>query len=194
MGGAGLNYRTPERQAVELTSPGGCCPLVAVWRRKRPLLAATSSCRRPVPPRSARLGVGDCHRPGAFSRAGGALAAVAGARNPVWAAACVLEDERRIAEMADVLSRRPGPQVGEEAAITAVRNVELSRGMRLTERQAEVAKGLLMSGQVIDLVIGVAGSGKTRVSAVRKASRRPATTWGPPPPARRPRPWAKERA
>ena len=97
------------------------------------------------------------------------LPPVAGARQPVWAAARVLEDERRIAELADVLSQTAGPRVGEEAAISAVRHVEVSRGFRLTERQAEVAKSLLTSGHALDLVVGVAGSGKTTtLSAVRE--------------------------
>ena len=38
-----------------------------------------------------------------------ALPMVAGAREPVWAAACVVEDERHIAELADALSVRTGP-------------------------------------------------------------------------------------
>ena len=41
--------------------------------------------------------------------------------------------------------------------------------MRLTERQRDVAKSLLTSGHALDLVIGVAGSGKTStLSAVRE--------------------------
>ena len=40
-----------------------------------------------------------------------ALPLVAGAREPVWAAACVLEDERRIAELADLLAERTGAGV-----------------------------------------------------------------------------------
>ncbi len=41
--------------------------------------------------------------------------------------------------------------------------------MRLTARQSEVAKSLLTSGHALDLVIGVAGSGKTStLSAVRE--------------------------
>ena len=105
---------------------------------------------------------------GAFPRAA-VPCLVAGAREPVWSAACVLEDERRIAELADVLTQREGPRVDESAADSAIRQVELSRGMRLTERQSEVAKSLLTSGHALDLVIGVAGSGKTStLSAVRE--------------------------
>jgi predicted secreted protein len=97
-----------------------------------------------------------------------ALPLVTGAREPVWAAACVAEDEQRIASLADVLAKREGPRVDRQAAFLAVRQLELSRGMRLTDRQAEVAKGLLISGHSLDLVVGVAGSGKTTtLAAVR---------------------------
>ena len=49
-----------------------------------------------------------------------------------------------------------------------MRQTELSGGLRLSERQAEVATGLLTSGHALDLVLGVAGSGKTStLSAVR---------------------------
>jgi hypothetical protein len=45
----------------------------------------------------------------------------------------------------------------------------IARGFRLTERQADVARGLLTSGHSLDLVVGVAGSGKTStLSAVRE--------------------------
>ena len=74
-----------------------------------------------------------------------------------------------------------------------IRQMELSRGMRLTERQSEVAKSLLISGHALDLVVGVAGSGKTStMSAVREGFEAGgyhvigAATSG-----RRPRPWAK---
>ena len=97
-----------------------------------------------------------------------ALPLVTGAREPVWAAACVVEDEQRIASLADVLAEREGPRVDRQAAFLAVRQLELSRGMRLSERQAEVAKGLLTSGHSLDLVVGVAGQGKTTtLAAVR---------------------------
>ena len=97
-----------------------------------------------------------------------ALPLVTGAREPVWAASCVVEDERRIAALADVLAEREGPRVDRQMAFLAVRQLELSRGMRLSERQVEVAKGLLTSGHPFDLVVGVAGSGKTTtLAAVR---------------------------
>ena len=97
-----------------------------------------------------------------------ALPAVAGARGPVWAAASVLEDERRVAELADQLVERRAPAVPDQVANKAVLQTELGRGARLNERQGEVAKALLTSGHSLDLLIGVAGSGKTStLSAVR---------------------------
>lgn len=96
------------------------------------------------------------------------LPPVAGARERVWAPACVLEDEARIAELAERLARLPGPALDPEDAAAAVLRTELAGGFRLSERQAEVAKGLLTSGHSPDFLIGVAGSGKTStLSAVR---------------------------
>jgi hypothetical protein len=45
---------------------------------------------------------------------------VAGTREPVWAAACVVEDERHIAELADALSERTGPRADKQVAIDAI--------------------------------------------------------------------------
>ena len=74
----------------------------------------------------------------------------------------------RVAELADKLVERTAPAVPAEVAAKAVLQTELGRGSRLNERQAEVAKGLLTSGHSLDLLIGVAGSGKTStLSAVR---------------------------
>jgi hypothetical protein len=52
---------------------------------------------------------------------------VVGAREPVWVAACVVEDEQRIAGLADALAERDGPSVGRQGAFLAVRQLELSR-------------------------------------------------------------------
>ena len=97
-----------------------------------------------------------------------ALPAAAGARQPVWAAACVLEDERRVTELAGQLVERSSPAVPADVAAQAVLQTELGRRFRLNEGQIEAAKGLLTSGHSLDLIIGVAGSGKTSaLSAVR---------------------------
>jgi AAA domain len=97
-----------------------------------------------------------------------ALPLVAGAREPVFAAACVLEDERCIAELASALAARPGPALSAEGADAALRETERAKGFRLSDRQAEVATALMTSGHSVDLVIGVAGAGKsTTLGAVR---------------------------
>ena len=103
---AGLEYRPPQRGvddiATEVLSPGGRLP------KKRPSPGATSSWR-------SRPSCTDCpsrcwtrRRKSAFPRVRGAFTPVVGAREPVWSAGCVLEDERRIAELADVLSPKGG--------------------------------------------------------------------------------------
>jgi hypothetical protein len=98
-----------------------------------------------------------------------ALPPVAGAREPVWAAACVLENEALIATLAERLVARAGPAIGPERAAEAVRQVELSGGFRLSEKQSELAQGILTSGHALDLIIGVAGSGKTSTLAALRA-------------------------
>ena len=96
------------------------------------------------------------------------LPAVSGARGPVWASACVLEDERRVAELADQLVERRSPAVPAELAKNAVLRTERDRGTRFNQRQAEVAESLLTSRHSLDFLIGVAGSGKTTtLAAVR---------------------------
>ena len=63
-----------------------------------------------------------------------ALPLVAGAREPVFAAACVIEDEAVSPSWPTLGPGRPGPQPG---AAAAVRQTELSGGFRLSQRQAE---------------------------------------------------------
>ena len=165
---AGLHYRPPERDvdgiATELLAPGGRLAEEKTFTRRDVIVAVAPYLHGlPVPLLGTAVDSVLSHQLAV------PLPAVAGAREPVWSAACVLENERRIAELADVLTQRDGPRVDESAAVAALRHVELSRGMRLTERQAEVAKSLLTSGHALDLVVGVAGSGKTStLSAVRE--------------------------
>ena len=98
-----------------------------------------------------------------------ALPPIVVARGPVWATACVLEDEQRVAELADKLAERSAPPVPPQMANKAVIQTELGRGARLNESQAEVAKALLTSGHSFDVLIGVAGSGKTSTLAAVRA-------------------------
>ncbi len=54
------------------------------------------------------------------------LPAVVGAREAVWAAACVLADEQRVAELADAMAGRAGAQVHWSAAPTGCDQIEVS--------------------------------------------------------------------
>ncbi len=97
-----------------------------------------------------------------------ALPVVTGSREQVWAARCVLADEERIATLAEQLTGGDGPKIEEQAALRAVTGLEERLGAPLTPTQQEVATGLLVSGHRLDLVKGVAGSGKTTaLAAVR---------------------------
>ncbi len=166
---AGLAYEPPSREvldslAAELLGPGGRLASEKTFTRADVIVAVAPHLH------GLALSVLD----GAVDKvlthqSAIALPRVFGAREPVWAAACVVEDEHRIADLASILAERRGPALGAEDAAAAVRSAELARGFRLTERQAEVAKGLLTSGHSLDLVVGVAGSGKTStLSAVRE--------------------------
>lgn len=62
-----------------------------------------------------------------------ALPVIAGAREEVWAAGCVLADEERIASLADALSTGHGPAVSDEAVASAVAGLEEQLGGSLTD-------------------------------------------------------------
>jgi hypothetical protein len=97
-----------------------------------------------------------------------ALPVVTGSREQVWTARCVLADEERIATLAESLTGEEGPKIEEQAALDAVARLEERLGASLSATQHEVAVGLLVSGHRLDLVMGVAGSGKTTtLAAVR---------------------------
>ena len=166
---AGLAYRPPNRElliglAAELLAPGGRLASDKTFTRADVIVAVAPHLHGlPVSFLDSAVDKVLNHDQ-AIS-----LPLTSRAREPVWAAACVVEDERRIADFASILAERPGAAVSHEEAGAAVARTELARGFRLSERQAEVAKGLLTSGHSLDLVVGVAGSGKTStLSAVRE--------------------------
>jgi len=97
------------------------------------------------------------------------LPVVVGAREEVWAAGCVLADEERIASLADALSTGHGPTVSDETAASAVAGLEERLGGTLTDTQRHVAESLLTGGHRLDVVVGVAGSGKTTTLAAVRA-------------------------
>lgn len=98
-----------------------------------------------------------------------ALPHLATARNDAWVARCVLEDEQQIERLADELMSRAAPQLDPDAAAVAIGSTEATLGRPLTDTQRQVAAGLLTSGQPLELVVGVAGSGKTTTLTAVKA-------------------------
>lgn len=97
------------------------------------------------------------------------LPSVAGAGGPVWAAASVVGDEQRIAEIAERLTHPAAARVGQNGAAGAVSRFETVRELRLTPAQRAVAEQLLASTARLDVVVGVAGSGKTTTLAAVRA-------------------------
>ncbi|MGH9122243.1 MAG: AAA family ATPase, partial [Acidimicrobiales bacterium] len=98
-----------------------------------------------------------------------ALPQVTGCREPVFAAAVVIAEERHIAELAEVLVSRPAERVDAQMARAAILDLECARGVRLTDTQRHVAQRLLSAGHSVDVVVGVAGSGKTTTLAAVRA-------------------------
>jgi conjugative relaxase-like TrwC/TraI family protein len=98
-----------------------------------------------------------------------ALPTVTGGREQVWAARCVLADEERIAELAERLTGDDGPKVDHEVALEAVTGLEERLGASLIGSQRGVAVGLMTSGHRLEVLVGVAGSGKTTTLAAVRA-------------------------
>ena len=89
------------------------------------------------------------------------------ARERVYSLASVLAQERAIAEsFGRQLTRPDAPAVGPGAVAEALSRAEHELGGALTEGQRAAAKAICTSGQGAELVVGVAGSGKTTMLRV----------------------------
>ncbi len=99
------------------------------------------------------------------------LLGVAGAHERAYATAVTIAREEAIARsVASQADRRDAPAVSVEAAAEAVRRAEVGLGRELTAGQRTAVEGILTSGRGVELVVGVAGSGKTTaLAAVRDA-------------------------
>jgi conjugative relaxase-like TrwC/TraI family protein len=99
------------------------------------------------------------------------LLGVAGAHERAYATAVTIAREEAIARsVASQADRRDAPAVSVEAAAAAVRRAEVGLGRELTAGQRAAVEGILTSGRGVELVVGVAGSGKTTaLAAVRDA-------------------------
>jgi ATP-dependent exoDNAse (exonuclease V) alpha subunit len=92
---------------------------------------------------------------------------VAGAREPVYSLASVLAQERAIAEsLRRQLARTGAPAVGTGVVAEAIERAEEDLGGALSEGQRAATQAICTSGRAAELVVGVAGSGKTTMLRV----------------------------
>ncbi len=93
------------------------------------------------------------------------------ARETVWAPRCVIETEEAIAARARHRHlEHTATAVSVDAVAQAIVATEHSLGVSLTESQRRTVEGICGSGRGLDVVVGLAGSGKTTaLEAVRRA-------------------------
>jgi hypothetical protein len=94
-----------------------------------------------------------------------------GARGRAWAAASALATEAAIEEVAQRLTQREGCAVVSAAAVEgALAAKEAVLGAPLTVGQRRAAAQITTSGRGLDLVVGVAGSGKTAALDIARSA------------------------
>jgi conjugative relaxase-like TrwC/TraI family protein len=97
------------------------------------------------------------------------LLGVAGAHQPAYATATTIAREEAIARSVESqASRRNAACVSVEAAQEAVARAEERLARPLTEGQRQAVEAILTSGRGVELVVGVAGSGKTTALAATR--------------------------
>ena len=90
------------------------------------------------------------------------LVGVAGGRERAHSLASALARESAIAEsLARQLERTDGPVADQESVETAIAGAEGTIGARLSDEQRSAVVGICTSGRGAELVVGVAGAGKT---------------------------------
>lgn len=97
------------------------------------------------------------------------LLGVEGARSQAYATAAVLAAETRIAELAEALAGQPAARLDPSQALATIGAHTAELGVALNDGQRRAAEALLTSGAGLDLLVGVAGSGKTTSLAVVRA-------------------------
>jgi ATP-dependent exoDNAse (exonuclease V) alpha subunit len=94
-----------------------------------------------------------------------------GARGRAWVAASVLAAEHAVEAVADRLAHRDtAPAASPAAAARAVADKEAALGRPLTDGQRHAAHAVATSRRGLDVVIGVAGSGKTTALEVARTA------------------------
>ena len=94
-----------------------------------------------------------------------------GARGRAWAAASVLATEQAVEAVAErLVARENSAAVAQPDTSRAIADKEAALGQSLTDGQRSAIGRVLASGRGIDLVVGVAGSGKTTALDVMRAA------------------------
>jgi conjugative relaxase-like TrwC/TraI family protein len=89
------------------------------------------------------------------------LVGIDGAREQAYTTATVLATEARIAAAVERLAEEPFPVVDDGAVAAAIARKETQIARRLTPGQAAAVAAVAGSGRRADVVVGVAGAGKT---------------------------------
>ena len=99
------------------------------------------------------------------------LVGVAGARQQAHSLASVLARETAIADsLARQVDRDDAPATPSAAVVAAMAEVEAGLGGRLSAEQATAAMAICTSGRGAEIVVGVAGAGKTTMLRVVSAA------------------------
>jgi conjugative relaxase-like TrwC/TraI family protein len=99
------------------------------------------------------------------------LGGVAGARDQVFSLASVLACETAIAEsLGRQVARSDGPAVDRATVEAAMTSADEQIGGRLADGQRQAAEAICTSGRGAELVVGIAGSGKTTILSVVTAA------------------------
>jgi conjugative relaxase-like TrwC/TraI family protein len=93
-----------------------------------------------------------------------------GARGRAWVAASVIATEEAVADVAARLATNPGPVARAATVAEATAAKERTLGRRLTGGQRAAIEAVATSGRSLDVVVGVAGSGKTTALDVVRAA------------------------
>ncbi len=97
------------------------------------------------------------------------LLGVPGATQPAYATATTIAREQAIARCVESQVARPGaPAVSAEVADAAVTRADSALGRPLTDGQRDAVEAILTSGRGVELVVGVAGAGKTTALAAAR--------------------------
>ncbi|MGI8756298.1 MAG: MobF family relaxase [Acidimicrobiales bacterium] len=89
-----------------------------------------------------------------------------GARGRAWAVASALATEVSVGTVAGALAARPGPALDLVAVTALMEPQDRTHDFELTSGQRRAVDAVCTSGRGLDLLIGVAGSGKTTALAV----------------------------